>query len=77
MIGFSGGAKLYFNDLRKFGRLELLPKKWVPGANTPFDPIASAKAQKLGLEVVVMNGKKIKNLQNYLSGRPFRGTIIS
>lgn len=64
--------KISWTDFRK-----LLPKKWNPGANTPFDPIASQKAQKLGLKVVVINGQKIKNLQNYLSGRPFRGTMIS
>ncbi|MBI5742486.1 MAG: bifunctional DNA-formamidopyrimidine glycosylase/DNA-(apurinic or apyrimidinic site) lyase [Candidatus Niyogibacteria bacterium] len=28
VIEFSGGISLHFNDLRKFGRLELLPKKY-------------------------------------------------
>ncbi|OGI97725.1 hypothetical protein A3I25_02735 [Candidatus Nomurabacteria bacterium RIFCSPLOWO2_02_FULL_42_17] len=59
-------------DFRK-----ILPKKWNPGSNTPFDPVASVKAQKLGLKVVVMNGKKIKNLQNFILSRSFRGTVIS
>jgi len=55
---------------------ELLPKKWDPGLNVPFDPVASREAEKLGLEVVIINGRKIKNLEKYLQGRDFDGTII-
>jgi len=54
----------------------LVGDKWDPGLNAPFDPIASKKAQDLKLEVVVMNGKKIKNLENYLEGKKFQGTVI-
>jgi len=51
----------------------LIGAKWDPGANWPFDPIASKLAQKLKLEVVVINGH---NLENYLSNKNFKGTII-
>lgn len=54
----------------------ILPKEWVPGLNSPFDPTAAVHAERLGLEVVVMNGKNIENLKNYLDGKEFIGTII-
>ena len=44
--------------------------------NKPFDPIASREAEKLGLEVAILNGKKIKNLENYLDDKKFIGTTI-
>ena len=51
----------------------LIGAKWDPGANWPFDPIASKLAQKLKLEVIICNGH---NLENYLSNKKFKGTII-
>lgn len=56
---------------------ELIPKEWDPGLSSPFDPVAAREAEKLGLEVVVMNGAKLEELENYLSGKPFVGTVIS
>lgn len=55
---------------------EILPKEWSPGVNAPFDPVAAKEADKLGLEVAVMNGKPLLNLENYLSGKEFTGTVI-
>lgn len=49
---------------------------WVPGMNAPFDPVASARAQKLGLKVVVLKGDNWKNLERYFSGERFVGTTI-
>lgn len=49
---------------------------WSPGLNVPFDPIASRDAQKEKLEVAIINGNKLKQVDNYLKGKPFRGTII-
>lgn len=54
----------------------LLPKDWDPGLNSPFDPVAAAHAETLGLEVAIMNGKNIENLKDYLDGKAFIGTII-
>lgn len=54
----------------------MLPKKWDPGLSAPFDPIASKKAEALGLEVTIMNGNKLGELAKYLSGKKFVGTII-
>lgn len=64
--------KISWTDFRK-----LLPRKWKPGLNTPFDPIASKKAEKLGLEVVILNGKRIKQVENCLIGKDFIGTKIA
>lgn len=55
---------------------QLIPKEWNPGLNTPFDPIASEMAEKEGMEVVIMNGRPIDNLANYLDGEDFKGTVI-
>lgn len=56
---------------------KLIPTEWNPGLNSPFDPIASKIAESEGMEVVVMNGKPIDNLANYLNGEKFFGTVIS
>ncbi len=57
--------------------LRLLPKRWSPGMNAPFDPVASREANKFGLEVVILNGCNIRNLRKALDGDKFRGTVIS
>lgn len=54
----------------------LLPKKWSPGLNAPFDPVAAREAEKIKLEVTVMNGKNMNNFKNYLEGKKFIGTLI-
>lgn len=51
-------------------------KKWIPGLNSPFDPIASRKGKELDLKVIIANGKKLENLGNIIDGRPFTGTVI-
>lgn len=49
---------------------------WTPGMNAPFDPIAAKKAQELGLKVVVMRGDNFENLERYMDGKDFMGTVI-
>lgn len=56
--------------------LTIVGKKWVPGLNRPFDPIASQLARSLGLKVVICNGKNLENLDNILNGKKFVGTVI-
>jgi len=63
--------KINWVDFRK-----IVGTKWAPGLNTPFDPIASGQCQKLGLEVIIINGKKLNNLKNYFAEEKFIGTII-
>ncbi len=54
----------------------LIPAEWDPGLSAPFDPVAAREAEALKLEVAVMNGAKLEEFDNYLSGKPFEGTVI-
>ncbi len=58
-------------DFRK-----IVGDKWDPGMNAPFDPIASKIAQEEEIEVAIMNGKDLTNLENYINGKKFKGTTI-
>lgn len=71
---FSDAVKIEQSSWADFR--QILPTEWDPGLNAPFDPIAAQKAEELGLEVVIMNGKNIENLKNYLDGKEFLGTVI-
>jgi uridylate kinase len=55
---------------------KIVGDKWDPGANVPFDPVASKHAAKEGIEVAILNGKKINNFKKYLDGEKFAGTTI-
>ncbi len=55
---------------------KLVGDTWRPGANYPFDPIATRKAAELRLRVVVAAGKNLENLRAILEDRPFSGTQI-
>jgi len=71
-----------YSDAKKIEKISwkdyraLIPKEWNPGLSTPFDPIASEMAQKEKIEVVIMNGKNMPNLDNCLHGKEFDGTHI-
>lgn len=71
-----------FSDAKKIKEIswndfcKMVGNKWDPGMNAPFDPIASKLARKEKLEVAIMNGKNLKNLENYLNNKAFKGTII-
>lgn len=54
----------------------LVPKKWIPGSHAPVDPVGAALAEKRGIKAIVIHGKNLKNFENLLNGREFRGTII-
>lgn len=64
--------KISWKEFRK-----LIPKKWDPGLSSPFDPIASKEAEKEGIEVAIINGDKLQELDNFIHGRDFKGTLIS
>ena len=79
---------VYDKDPRKFRAAKPLPKlswpqfkkiiggKWKPGLHAPFDPVAAKAAAKSGIKVAVLNGKNLKNFENFLYGKKFRGTLI-
>lgn len=65
-----------FENLSWKDFLKLISKKWKAGLNSPFDPIASRLSQKLGLEVVMLKGINLGNLEKFLKGEKFKGTVI-
>lgn len=71
-----------FPDAKKIEKIswseyrDLIPKEWNPGLSTPFDPIASKMAEEEKIEVIIMNGKNISNLEKCLNGQDFAGTKI-
>ncbi len=50
--------------------------EWTPGANFPFDPIASKLAEEIKLKVIIAKGTDLENLDNILSDKEFKGTVI-
>ena len=58
--------------------IKIVGTEWVPGKNAPFDPVATARASALGMQVIVAGGRDIKNLKLILENRLdiFNGTII-
>ena len=63
--------ELNWNQYRK-----IVGSEWTPGDNLPFDTIASKEAQESKLKVIVMNGHKLENFENYLEVKSFEGTTI-
>lgn len=49
---------------------------WQPGLNTPIDPIAAQLAAEIKLTIFIAKGTDLKNLENILQDKPFKGTII-
>jgi len=54
----------------------LIPNQWSPGAHAPVDPVASRFAAKNKMIGIVINSEDIKNFDNLLSGKIFKGTLI-
>lgn len=88
LINLSNISKVYSDDPRTNPEAEpydtlswaemrtLVGDEWVPGKNTPFDPVAAKKAADMGLKVVIAAGKDLENLRAMLSGTSFEGTVI-
>lgn len=55
---------------------KMVGDEWVPGKNCPFDPIASKKAEELGLTVICAAGKNIENIRAILDAKEYVGTTI-
>lgn len=87
VINMSNIHQVYEKDPRKFPDArpldhiswedfrQMVGDTWDPGMNTPFDPIASRRAEELGIKVVVL-GPDFGNLERYNRGEDFVGTII-
>ncbi|HOV94854.1 MAG TPA: UMP kinase [Spirochaetales bacterium] len=55
---------------------KLVGTTWNPGANLPFDPIASSRAAAANVAVVCANGRNLDNVFNILDEKPYLGTLI-
>jgi uridylate kinase len=72
-----------FRDAKPVERLSwgeyknIIGGEWKPGLKSPFDPVASREAEKSGLKVLVLNGRELDNLDRFLKGEKFRGSVIS
>ncbi|HBB76938.1 MAG: aspartate kinase [Candidatus Levybacteria bacterium RIFOXYA1_FULL_41_10] len=60
-----------WEDFRK-----LVGDEWIPGMNSPFDPVAARKAHELGVKVIVLDGNDFENIEKYFRGEQFVGTVI-
>ncbi|USN53119.1 MAG: UMP kinase [Candidatus Nomurabacteria bacterium] len=71
-----------YKDAKALGQVnwkeyrKIIPKKWTPRLSSPFDPRASALAQKHGLEVDILQGKRLEQVKLALQGKAFHGTRI-
>lgn len=71
---FTNAKPLENIDWKSFRRI--VGDKWTPGLSMPFDPRASKIAEKLKIKVVIINGKNLDRLEDFLNNRPFIGTTI-
>ncbi|WP_191014056.1 UMP kinase [Treponema zioleckii] len=88
VVNLSNIEKVYTDDPRKNPEAKPLDEiswadfrkmvgdEWVPGKNCPFDPIASKKAESMGLKVICAGGKNIENTKAILEGKNYVGTTI-
>ncbi len=88
VINMSNVDYVYDKDPKKFKNAKKLEKlrwkeyikmtgaKWKAGMNVPFDPMASKEAQSSKIRVYII-GKNLKNLENLLDNKRFKGTVIS
>ncbi len=89
VVNLSNISYVYDRDPKRFKTATPLPRltwaefqnivgrKWRPGAHLPFDPVASRLALRRDLRLVVVRGGDLKNLQAFLAGKKFAGTVIS
>jgi uridylate kinase len=71
---FPGATPLKEIDWKNFMRI--VGDKWIPGLSMPFDPRASKLAATLKLKVIMINGKNLERLEDFLNDKPFIGTTI-
>ena len=55
---------------------KLVGKKWSPGMHAPFDPVATQRAAKAGLQLFLL-GPDVHNIKNALDNSKFAGTVVN
>lgn len=88
LINISNIEYAYTNDPKKDPEAEkieattwpefrkIVGDEFSPGGNYPFDPVASKLAEEIGLKVIIAKGTDLENLDNILSEKTFKGTVI-
>lgn len=56
---------------------KIIDSEWHPGANAPFDPVASKIAQSAKLTVTMLKGTDLANVRKALNGKKAIGTTIT
>lgn len=71
-----------YKDAKKIERLswkdyeKIVPKKWIPGANAPIDPVCAKFSRQHKISSIVLDGRNMKNLEDLFSGKDFQGTLV-
>jgi uridylate kinase len=55
--------------------IKMIGTKWIPGMNSPFDPIASQEARKNKMKVMILNSN-VENIRKCILDENFTGTRI-
>ncbi|OGG03084.1 aspartate kinase [Candidatus Gottesmanbacteria bacterium RBG_16_37_8] len=88
LINMSNIEWVYTKDPNKFADAQpikklswyeyenMIDRKWSPGINIPFDPVATKMAKDINCTVYII-GKDLNNLNSLLEGQDFKGTVIS
>lgn len=71
---FPDAVKIEKGNWKEFRKI--VGDKWNPGANLPFDPVASKEAEKAGLKVMFVAGNNLSEVKKAIMGEPFKGTTI-
>lgn len=61
-----------WKDLQK-----IVGTTWSPGANVPFDPIATKLGSRLGITLKFVKGTDLVNARQAITGAEFKGTVVS
>ncbi len=69
-----GAKPLSAIDWKAFRKI--VGNRWDPGANVPFDPVAAALAERIGVKVKMIAGRSFAEIAKALDGKRFRGTVI-
>ena len=89
IINLSNISKIYSDDPKKNPNAvpidhltweqykNMIGQEWVPGKNSPFDPVATKEASAAHLTVITASGKDLENISNILYGKEFIGSTIS
>lgn len=73
---FSDALPIHEISWKEYRRMFGNSKKHLPGQNIPIDAVAAINSQKHKIETFYVGGKDLKNLDNLLSGKKWKGTRI-